>query len=198
MAEEFARNRQYEYRANSNLVLEADRETRRRTDEPTGEVESLWGRMGAQRMGDKVRGGRAPDGDERARRARASREKRRRGDAEDLATQKRRRRGDGGADGADGADGGGYRPRTKEARAAYEAILADVRAALGDAPRAVRAGAAEEALHVLKRDGVRDADRHAELERLLGARVPDERFAALVARGKRVTDFDAGGDSSTL
>ena len=65
MAEEFARNRQYEYRANSNLVLEADRETRRRTDEPTGEVESLWGRMGAQRMGDKVRGGRAPDGDER-------------------------------------------------------------------------------------------------------------------------------------
>ena len=50
-----------------------------------------------------------------------------------------------------------------------------------------------EALHVLKRDGVRDADRHAELERLLGARVPDERFAALVARGKRVTDFDAGG-----
>ena len=116
MAEEFARNRQYEYRANSNLVLEADRETRRRTDEPTGEVESLWGRMGAQRMGDKVRGGRAPDGDERARRARASREKRRRGDAEDLATQKRRRRGD---DGADGADGGGYRPRTKEARAAY-------------------------------------------------------------------------------
>ena len=68
MAEEFARNRQYEYRANSNLVLEADRETRRRTDEPTGEVESLWGRMGAQRMGDKVRGGRAPDGDERARR----------------------------------------------------------------------------------------------------------------------------------
>ena len=60
MAEEFARNRQYEYRANSNLVLEADRETRRRTDEPTGEVESLWGRMGAQRMGDKVRGGRAP------------------------------------------------------------------------------------------------------------------------------------------
>ena len=189
MAEEFARNRQYEYRANSNLVLEADRETRRRTDEPTGEVESLWGRMGAQRMGDKVRGGRAPDGDERARRARASREKRRRGDAEDLATQKRRRRGDGGEDGADG----GYRPRTKEARAAYEAILADVRAALGDAPRDVLAGAAEEALHVLKRDGVRDADRHAELERLLGARVPDERFAALVARGKRVTDFDAGG-----
>ena len=94
----------------------------------------------------------------------------------------RRRSGDGGADGADGGDGGGYRPRTKEARAAYEAILADVRAALGDAPRDVLAGAAEEALHVLKRDGVRDADRHAELERLLGARVPDERFAALLAR----------------
>ena len=45
---------------------------------------------------------------------------------------------------------------------------------LGDAPRGVLAGAAEGA-RVLKRDGVRDADRHAELERLLGARVPDER-----------------------
>merc|ERR1719399_1479898 len=113
-------------------------------------------------MGDNVRGGRAPDGDERARRARASREKRRRGDGGD-----------------DGADGDGYRPRTKEARAAYEAILADVRAALGDAPRDVLAGAAEEALHVLKRDGVRDADRHGKL--LTG--VGDDAAAAAGAAG---------------
>ena len=40
-AEDFVRSRQYEYGQNSNLVLEADRETRRRNDEGTGEVESL-------------------------------------------------------------------------------------------------------------------------------------------------------------
>ena len=57
MAEEFARNRQYEYRANSNLVLEADRDARRRGAEPTGEVETLWGRMGTMKMGDRAAGG---------------------------------------------------------------------------------------------------------------------------------------------
>ena len=91
MAEEFARNRQYEYRANSNLVLEADRENRRRTDEPTGEVESLFGKMGGQKMGDKLGRNKAPDLEEKARRAKASREKRQRGDAENATGDKRRR-----------------------------------------------------------------------------------------------------------
>ena len=45
MAEEFARNRQYEYRSNSNLVLTAERDKRRPMDEATGEVESLHGKI---------------------------------------------------------------------------------------------------------------------------------------------------------
>ena len=53
-AEDFARHRQYEYGQNSNLVLEADRESRRRSDEATGEVESLWGKLGSKKMGDRV------------------------------------------------------------------------------------------------------------------------------------------------
>jgi hypothetical protein len=54
MAEDFHRSRQYEYGQNSNLVLEADRESRRRGDEATGEVESLVGKMAGKKMGDRV------------------------------------------------------------------------------------------------------------------------------------------------
>jgi hypothetical protein len=41
-------------RANSNLVLEADREVRRRADEATGEVETLHGKLNTIRMGDRI------------------------------------------------------------------------------------------------------------------------------------------------
>lgn len=53
MAEEVARSRQYAYQQNSNLVLQADSESRRRPDEPTGEVESLAGKI-SYRMGDRA------------------------------------------------------------------------------------------------------------------------------------------------
>ena len=55
MAEEHARWKQYEYAANSNLVLSADRRTREH--EPSGEAESLAAvakRKGLFRMGDRV------------------------------------------------------------------------------------------------------------------------------------------------
>ena len=45
MAEDFSRHRQYQYQQTSNLVLEADRDRRRRTDKATGEVESLRGKL---------------------------------------------------------------------------------------------------------------------------------------------------------
>ena len=56
MAEEHARWKQYEYAANSNLVLTADRRTREH--EPSGEAESLAQvakrKGGLHKMGDRV------------------------------------------------------------------------------------------------------------------------------------------------
>eukprot|EP00618_Florenciella_parvula_P005286 CAMPEP_0119520918 /NCGR_PEP_ID=MMETSP1344-20130328/36790_1 /TAXON_ID=236787 /ORGANISM="Florenciella parvula, Strain CCMP2471" /LENGTH=98 /DNA_ID=CAMNT_0007558847 /DNA_START=178 /DNA_END=471 /DNA_ORIENTATION=+ len=76
MAEEFARNRQYEYRANSNLVLTADRDKRRPADEATGEVESLHGKIQNQRMGDKSRPGTGgAELEEKLKKAKAKRER---------------------------------------------------------------------------------------------------------------------------
>ena len=48
--------------------------------------------------------------------------------------------------------GSGYRPRTQETRAAYEAILAFIREQFGDQPQDVLKGAADEVLAVLKDD----------------------------------------------
>ena len=52
MAEEHARWKQYEYAANSNLVLTSDRKSRG-DNEPSGEAESLANKK-LFRMGDKV------------------------------------------------------------------------------------------------------------------------------------------------
>lgn len=46
---------------NSNLVLTADRDSRRRGEEGTGEVESLYGRMKGQKMGDRLDKGSKPE-----------------------------------------------------------------------------------------------------------------------------------------
>ncbi|XP_006806007.1 U5 small nuclear ribonucleoprotein 200 kDa helicase [Neolamprologus brichardi] len=56
MADVTARSLQYEYKANSNLVLQADRSLidRTRRDEPTGEVLSLVGKLEGTKMGDKA------------------------------------------------------------------------------------------------------------------------------------------------
>ena len=53
MAEQVQRFRQYEYRANSNLVLTSDH-ARVRNDEPSGEPESLKDHLGELRFGDRV------------------------------------------------------------------------------------------------------------------------------------------------
>ena len=55
MADQAARNIQYEYKANSNLVLQADLRLieRRDKNEATGEVMSLNSRMANSKMGDR-------------------------------------------------------------------------------------------------------------------------------------------------
>ena len=57
MADEEARKAQYEYKANSNLVLQADLRLidRRGRDEATGEVMTLQGKLLGTKMGDKCK-----------------------------------------------------------------------------------------------------------------------------------------------
>lgn len=85
-----------------------------------------------------------------------------------------------------------YRPKTQETRQTYEVLLSFIQEALGDQPRDILCGAADEILAVLKNDKLKDRDRKKEIDGLLGT-VADERFALLVNLGKKITDF---GDNS--
>ncbi|KAF1790109.1 P-loop containing nucleoside triphosphate hydrolase [Phytophthora cactorum] len=189
---------QYAYQQNSNLVLQADSESRRRPDEPTGEVESLAGKI-TYRMGD------------RAQKATPQSSRKRHGGDKDADPKhkKKKRRGDA-DDGGDGvlftATGGlasaksnilkessafesaAYRPKNPASQEAYEQILSVVAQQLGAQPGEILAGAAEEVLAILKNDNYRDDEKHKEVQKLLKT-IPTHTFSQLVAAGKRVTDF---------
>jgi pre-mRNA-splicing helicase BRR2 len=87
-----------------------------------------------------------------------------------------------------------YRPKTRETRAAYEQLLSEVQAKLGDQPQDVLLGCGDEVLSLLKDQRLTDPRRLAQLESLLGA-LNVEEFARLVRLGKAVVDYAvANGD----
>ncbi|XP_033367553.1 LOW QUALITY PROTEIN: U5 small nuclear ribonucleoprotein 200 kDa helicase-like, partial [Parus major] len=170
---------------NSNLVLQADRSLidRTRRDEPTGEVLSLVGKLEGTRMGDKAQRTKPQMQEER----RAKRRKRDE-DRHDINKMK-------GytllSEGIDEMVGIIYKPKTKETRETYEVLLSFIQAALGDQPRDILCGAADEVLAVLKNEKLRDKERRKEVELLLGP-ADDTRYHVLVNLGKKITDY--GGD----
>nr|NP_001134290.1 U5 small nuclear ribonucleoprotein 200 kDa helicase [Salmo salar]ACI66932.1 U5 small nuclear ribonucleoprotein 200 kDa helicase [Salmo salar] len=153
MADVTARSLQYEYKANSNLVLQADRSLidRTRRDEPTGEVLSLVGKLVGTKMGDKSQRTKpSMQGEKRAKR------RKRDEDGHDMNKMK-------GftllSEGIDEMVGIVYKPKTKETRETYEVLLSFIQAALGDQPRDILCGAADEVPAVLKNDKMRDKER---------------------------------------
>jgi pre-mRNA-splicing helicase BRR2 len=81
-----------------------------------------------------------------------------------------------------------YRPKTQETRQTYEVLLSFIQEALGDQPRDVLCGAADEVLAVLKNDRMKEKEKKHETESLLG-NLAEERFALLVNLGKKITDY---------
>ncbi|XP_041988787.1 putative U5 small nuclear ribonucleoprotein 200 kDa helicase [Aricia agestis] len=182
MADAAARQLQYEYKANSNLVLQADVRLieRRGRDEATGEVLSLSGKLTGTRMGDRAQRTKPDKAEER----KAKRQKR------DEATYELSKSKSARVAWADDTPAGVlYRPRAQHTRQAYELLLAFMQSALGDQPRDILCGACDEVLVVLKNDKLKDPERKKEIEALLGS-IPDERFALLVNLGKKITDFN--------
>ncbi|XP_050559802.1 putative U5 small nuclear ribonucleoprotein 200 kDa helicase [Spodoptera frugiperda] len=181
MADAAARQLQYEYKANSNLVLQADVRLieRRGRDEATGEVLSLSGKLGGTRMGDRAQRTKPDKTEER----KVKRQKRDEASYE-LSKSKTSR-----VAWADDTPGVLYRPRAQHTRHAYEMLLTFMQSALGDQPRDILCGACDEVLVVLKNDKLKDPEKKKEIEMLLGP-VADERFALLVNLGKKITDFN--------
>lgn len=182
MADAAARSLQYEYKANSNLVLQADRTLidRRARDEATGEVMSLVGKIEGTRMGDKSKRTKPPQMEER----KVKRKKRDEAQREVMKMKGTTLL----SEGINDMVGIMYRPKTQETRQTYEVLLSFIQAALGDQPRDVLCGAADEVLAVLKNDRMKDKERKKEVESLLST-LADERFALLVNLGKKITDW---------
>uniref|UniRef100_A0A1A9ZDE9 U5 small nuclear ribonucleoprotein 200 kDa helicase n=1 Tax=Glossina pallidipes TaxID=7398 RepID=A0A1A9ZDE9_GLOPL len=182
MADAAARQLQYEYKANSNLVLQADVRLieRPRRDEATGEVMSLVGKLEGTRMGDRYQRSKPEKTEER----KAKRQKR----DEAQYDFERMKGATLLSEGIDEMVGIVYRPKTQETRQTYEVLLSFIQEALGDQPRDILCGAADEILAVLKNDKLKDRERKKEIDSLLSS-VTEERFALLVNLGKKITDF---------
>ncbi|GAB6023297.1 hypothetical protein CHUAL_008104 [Chamberlinius hualienensis] len=182
MADVAARSLQYEYKSNSNLVLQADTRLleKRGRDEATGEVLSLVGKLEGKRMGDLYQRTKPKFSEE----CKAKRQKR----DEARYDFKRMRGATLLSEGIDDMMGIVYKPKTQETRQTYEVLLTFIQEALGDQPRDVLCGAADEILSVLKNDKLKDKEKKKETELLLGG-LTDERFALLVNLGKKITDY---------
>lgn len=169
---------------NSNLVLQADVRLieRPRRDEATGEVCSLVGKLEGTRMGDRHQRSKPEKTEER----KVKRQKR-----DEAQYDFKHMKGTTLlSDGIDDMVGIIYRPKTQETRQTYEVLLSFIQEALGDNPRDILCGAADEILAVLKNDRMKDRERKREIDSLLGT-VAEERFALLVNLGKKITDFGA-------
>ncbi|CAJ1958047.1 unnamed protein product [Sphenostylis stenocarpa] len=192
-AEAHARFKQYEYRANSSLVLTTDSRPRD-THEPTGEPESLWGKIDPKSFGDRAYRGRPPELDEKLEKAKNKKKKKDRDAAADAAVSvpsKRRRVQHDSVLSA--SDDGIYQPKTKETRAAYEAMLSVIQHQLGGQPLSIVSAAADEILAVLKNDTLKNPDKKKDIEKLLNP-IPNHVFDQLVSIGKLITDFQEAAD----
>eukprot|EP00053_Salpingoeca_punica_P020082 m.207381 g.207381 ORF g.207381 m.207381 type:complete len:2142 (+) comp17788_c0_seq1:161-6586(+) len=187
MAEDAARNAQFEYKQLASLVLQPDRnliDHHRSRNEATGEVLSLNNRLEGQRMGERAGRERPQElEDRKAKRAKKAEEKARESRTQpnlfqSAAFAKLNLR---------------YRPKTRETQRVYETILSYVTELLGSQPTDILCGAADEILEILKDEASKTKEKHKELESLLG-KLSEDKFTQFIALAKRITDF--GTDES--
>ncbi|EQL02923.1 Sec63 domain protein [Ophiocordyceps sinensis CO18] len=190
---------QYKYSAMSNLVLQADRRfVTRRTDEATGDPESLAGRLSIKDMGGQVARGSALKQKKHSGLPGVDR-----GSLQDggdiLLREQRKRRAEASQAAAAGLLGANdaliegitYRPRTPATRATFNLILTSVASSLGDVPHEVIRSAADAVLEYLKDDDLKDLDKKKEIDDILGVTLGPKEFNELVNLGKKITDYDA-------
>ncbi|KAL2134754.1 hypothetical protein VTI74DRAFT_10910 [Chaetomium olivicolor] len=194
---------QYKYSAMSNLVLQADRRfVTRRTDEATGDPESLAGRLSIKDMGSRVARNTAPKTKKAGAMPDVERGSMREGaDVLQFVKSKGKpeARGGGILSGAEALiEGIRYRPRTQPTRDAFNLILTIVSEHLGDVPHEVVRSAADAALEYLKDDDMKDFDKKKEIDDILGVSMSAKQFSELVNLGKKITDYDAQDEDEDM
>lgn len=183
----------------SNLVLQADRRfVSRRTDEATGDPESLAGRLSINDMGSRVARESVPKQKKTGAMPDVERGSLREGE-DILRRERQKRKQDTGVTRAGGILSGAdaliegirYRPRTQPTRDSFNLILTIVADNLGDVPHEVVRSAADATLEYLKDDDLKDFDKKKEIDEILGVTMSAKQFNELVNLGKKITDYDA-------
>ena len=185
---------QFKYAAMSNLVLQADRRfVTRRTDESTGDPESLAGRVLIRDMGGAVRSEEAIANKKKAQ-PNVERSDIREGEDVLEREQKKRKRDAQSQSGYSLADLDvedlAYQPRTAATKATYNLIITTVGRQLGDVSAQVVVSAADMVLETLKNQEMKDFDKKREIDDLLGSSMSSKEFNELVNLGKKITDYD--------
>ncbi|EOA28486.1 hypothetical protein CARUB_v10024696mg [Capsella rubella] len=189
-AEEQARLKQYGYKANSSLVLNSD-EGRRDMHQPSGEPESLRGRINPKSFGDRVAKGKPHEVYERLNKSKKKKKER---DVAVVSLRESKRRRLREVSVLTDTDDGVYLPKTKETRAAFEIMLTLIQQQLGGQPLDIVCGAADEILAILKNDSVKCHEKKIEIEKLLNV-ISNHVFNQFVSIGKLITDYQDCGDS---
>ncbi|EPX74852.1 U5 snRNP complex subunit Brr2 [Schizosaccharomyces octosporus yFS286] len=185
---------QYSYNAMSNLVTQPDRRfVSRRDTEPTGEPESLANRVNVSEMGTRAQTSKAetlPQGFTQE--VQEDRVPVAEGYPARTEAKLPRRKGTPGSTllgASDTLESLRYQPLTDETREVYDYILAFVQQYLGDQAPEVLRSASDLVIEIIKDDTLVDSSKIEQVNEILGAKVPNDRFSQLVNLGNRLTDY---------
>ena len=199
---------QYKYAAMSNLVLQPDKRFySRRTDEPTGDPETLAGKVDIKEMGSRVMRDTAPKEKMKKKKGGEKINLEAMEEGREILDRERRKRkkntsafGESILSATDDVLDLIYHPRTATTRETYSLILTLVAGILGDVPHSVVRSAADAVLEILKdSDGSKkDFDKKRDIDDILGDKMDNKKFSDLVNLSKKITDYHAGDEDEDM
>ncbi|GAW79840.1 pre-mRNA-splicing helicase BRR2 [Plasmodium gonderi] len=194
MAEEYEKYKRFEYRMNSNLVLQREGPVPN-FNEPTGESESLAGKL-KYKMGDKVEY--TKPGREKNKDKESFRRSNKRKDLFFDSKRKRLKRGSGGRSVKEKSvlniniqDIFMYKPTTKYTEKIFCNIMGIVRNLIGDNTGDIINSACNEILYILKNENLTNEEKKAQVENALElSTMSDEHFIDLNNCAREIYDFN--------
>ncbi|CAA9987030.1 pre-mRNA-splicing helicase BRR2, putative [Plasmodium knowlesi strain H] len=193
MAEEYEKYKRFEYRMNSNLVLQREGPIPN-FNEPTGESESLVGKL-KHKMGDKVeytkptsQGRRTDEGYRRSNKRKEfifdeSRKKVKRGSSTSVKDRS--------VLNINLQDIFMYKPSTKYTEKIFSNVMGMVRGIIGDHTGDIINSACNEVLHILKNDKLSNEEKKKQVEDALEvSSMTDEQFIELNNYAREIYDFN--------
>lgn len=187
MAEDFEKFKRFDYHLNSNLVIQREGGALNQ-NEPTGEPESLAGRI-KYAMGDKVVRMKIWDDKSQKKRQADESSEAKRSSAKKFKLNVKR-----GATvlDSDVAENYAYQPTTRESKVVYEQLLNDIAGLLGDQPADILRDAADEVIVTCQASDTRDTQKKQKCEDILGT-LSTEQFTGLYQLVRSLHDYKPEG-----